>query len=61
MYDFKGLLVPLIVILLKKNEDYFRCFSKLDDMAHTSIFQKTIVQLDATYNKNNFLSVKSIK
>ena len=34
------------MILLKKNEDYFRCFSKVDDLAHISIFQKHVTVLE---------------
>jgi hypothetical protein len=38
IFHFQGLLVPLIVILLKKNEDFFKCFSKVDNLAKVSIF-----------------------
>ena len=59
LFDFKGFLVPLIVVLLKKNEDFFRCFSKLDDLAHTSIFQKYIPQLEEYGRESTFLTFKS--
>jgi hypothetical protein len=36
--DLTRIFTPVIVILLKKNEDFFKCFSKVDDLARVSIF-----------------------
>ena len=33
---------PLVILLFKKNQDMFCCFSKVDDMAKITFFQTTI-------------------
>jgi hypothetical protein len=36
------IIIPIILIWFKKNQDMFSCFSKVDDMAKITIFQQRI-------------------